>query len=200
MWPSISVRLLQDPEVIHSFWGISRESWAIIAQWASAVAIAYAAWVASRYQSKKDNLARKHKVLSHLAILKLFNETVTAYFYVAFGGDDLPFYYNQTYILKQMLEESAKIEEMKDEIASSLPLKAIEPFQRFISYARTVDNVRDLEDKHMKEAWKSAENELHKVIAIIRCDNRPFPLNYISLWFYHLSIKFENVKKKHSKS
>nr|WP_319473029.1 hypothetical protein [uncultured Sphaerochaeta sp.] len=199
MWPSITVKLLQNPEAVHSFWGISRESWAIIAQCASAFAIGYAAWIAGRYQKKKDKLARKQKMLSHLAILRLFNETVVAYFYVAKGGTDLPHYYNQFYILKQMWEEIAKIQELKDEIASNLPLKAVEHFHRFVSYSRTVDKMSDLKDANMEDAWRNAEDQLHKVIAIIEYDMKPFPFNHIFDWWYSINETVRNKKTKKSK-
>ena len=198
MWPSFTVRLLQDTAVVPRFLCLSRDSWAVIAQILSAVALVYAAWVASRYQKKKEKLARKQKVLSHLVILKLFNETVTAYFYVAKGGSDLPHYYNQSYILKQLWEELAKIQEMKDEIASNLPLMAVEPFHRFVNYARSVDKVSDLSDENMEDAWKSAEKQLQKVITIIEDDNKPFSLNQILHWRY--LKKSDNTKSTEQKS
>lgn len=73
MWPSISVRLLQDPEVIHSFWGISIESWAVIAQLFSAFAIIAAAFAAAFLSGRKDRVKTKHKKYYLVAILETFN-------------------------------------------------------------------------------------------------------------------------------
>lgn len=63
MWPSFTVRVLQDPEVVQTFCGLSKESWAVIGQWVSAIAIFWAAWYASHYQKKKDEKERNDKLV-----------------------------------------------------------------------------------------------------------------------------------------
>lgn len=61
MWPSFTVRVLQDMEAVPKFLWLSRDGWAIIAQLASAVAVIIAAIYAGSYQKKKDKREKEAK-------------------------------------------------------------------------------------------------------------------------------------------
>lgn len=112
----------------------------------------------------------------HLAGLKLFRSTVEAYFYIVFDGSELPSYYDSTSVIRQAREDFTKFENRKEEIASAIPGNAIEPFHNFLSFYKTVDQLSHEKDEDMYEAWKGAEEELDKVIAILSKeinDNNP---------------------------
>lgn len=170
MWPSFTVRVLQDPEIVHKFLGISRESWAVLAQWANAFVIGLAALVASKYPQEKDRLAVMKLMRNYLAGLKLFRSSVEGYFYIVFDGSELPNYYNSTFMLNQARDDFFKLENKKEEIVSVLPANAIEPFNNFLSFYKTVEYLSHENydsAKEMGHAWKGAKEGLDKVIYIL---------------------------------
>lgn len=169
MW-LFTASVVKDPEVIHTFLGLTRESWAVLAQWASALAIVYAAWVAAHYQEKKEILGRKQLMRNHLAALNLFMSSVDGYFYIVFDGTDLPRYYDSTTVIRQAREEFAKFELKKEEIASTLPPDAVQLFYNFLSFYRTVDQLSHENDEDMYEAWKLTRAELGLVIKILEIE------------------------------
>lgn len=167
MW-LFTTSVVKDYEVIYKFLGLTRESWAVLAQWASALAVVYAARVAAQYQEKKDTLARKQMMRQHLAAFKLFKNLVEGYFYIAFDGESIPKYYDPISLINEIHEDFTRFKLRKEEIASTLPSDAIQPFNQFLKSYETLDrlsleNNKDNDDD-MHEVWRSTIKRLDLVI------------------------------------
>jgi len=159
MWSSFTVRILQDTD-----------GWIVAAQFANAIAIGFAAVVASQYPKAKDRLLRIQSMRNHLASFKLFRSSVEAYFYIVIGGSDLPPYYNSTIVIQQAREDFFRFENKKEEIVSVLPGKAIEPFNKFLSFYKTLERLSHEKydsTNDMYDAWQGSKKELDKVIDIL---------------------------------
>lgn len=158
MWP-ITVRVLQDTD-----------GWMVAAQFANAITIGLAAFVASQYPKRKDELSRIQSMRNHLAAFKLFRDSAEMYFYIVFDGSALPPYYDSTMVMQQAREDYLKFENKKDEIVGVLPGSAIEPFNKFLSFYKMVEKLshenRD-NNNEMRDAWQDCKEELDKVINII---------------------------------
>ena len=147
--------------------------WVTGAQFASALAIIIAAYIAGSHQKRNRDSIRKVQQTYYLGIFTLFIENIDMYFSEAFNGPILPPVMSPEGLWAQIEKDFNSIKSDKLEIVQVLPLKSIKSFQFFLDSFEPLLHSPGESDEIIAEFWKFPRKKLYEVLYSLKLETKP---------------------------